>query len=151
SRVLGRRSPRRIPMFRLPSFVLLSLILTALLDAQTTIRASVTTQGSEFNAESKEAVVSPDGRYVAFSVPLSPVVQEIYVRDLLQGTTFMGSSSANGAASNGRCRGPSFSGDGHLMAFESLSSTLVPGDTNGAMDVFVKDLNSGAITRASVG
>ncbi len=39
--------------------------------------------------------------------------------------------------------------DGTKLAFDSEASDLVPGDTNGVSDVFVKDLITGAITRAS--
>src|SRR6185369_16189215 len=45
---------------------------------------------------------------------------------------------------------PVFSPDGSKIAFGSGASNLVAGDTNGQGDVFVKDLSSGTITRASV-
>ena len=36
------------------------------------------------------------------------------------------------------------------MAFSSTATTLVAGDTNGSADVFVKDRQTGAVTRVSV-
>jgi Tol biopolymer transport system component len=42
------------------------------------------------------------------------------------------------------------SGDGRVVAFASYASDLVPGDGNGAVDVFVHDLVSGQTTRVSV-
>jgi Tol biopolymer transport system component len=42
------------------------------------------------------------------------------------------------------------SGGGRFVAFDSSSSTLVPGDTNGHFDVFVRDRLLGTTTRASV-
>ncbi len=46
---------------------------------------------------------------------------------------------------------PVFSPDSLKIAFTSYSHTLVPGDTNVTVDVFVKDLASGAATRVSTG
>jgi Tol biopolymer transport system component len=42
------------------------------------------------------------------------------------------------------------SGDGRFVAFWSLASTLVPGDTNGTSDVFVHDRQAGTNERVSV-
>jgi hypothetical protein len=44
---------------------------------------------------------------------------------------------------------PALSTDGRFAAFASASSTLVPGDTNGATDVFVRDNETGEISRVS--
>jgi Tol biopolymer transport system component/pimeloyl-ACP methyl ester carboxylesterase len=45
---------------------------------------------------------------------------------------------------------PSFSADGRYVAFESFASNLVPGDTNGTLDVFVHERTTGQTTRVSV-
>jgi Tol biopolymer transport system component len=45
---------------------------------------------------------------------------------------------------------PSISADGRCVSFQSDSSDLVPGDTNGASDIFVHDRRTGATTRVSV-
>ena len=42
---------------------------------------------------------------------------------------------------------PSISADGRYVAFMSYASNLVPG-TNGTTDMFVRDLQTGAITFA---
>lgn len=42
------------------------------------------------------------------------------------------------------------SANGRFVAFDSSASNLVPGDTNGYRDVFVKDLATGSIERVSV-
>jgi Tol biopolymer transport system component len=44
----------------------------------------------------------------------------------------------------------SLSADGRLVAFSSAASNLVPGDTNGATDVFVHDRQAGVTERVSV-
>ncbi|AVV47192.1 PD40 domain-containing protein [Streptomyces sp. ID05-04B] len=46
--------------------------------------------------------------------------------------------------------GPSISADGRYVAFASLARDLVPGDTNRADDVFVRDRQTGVVTRVSV-
>ena len=46
---------------------------------------------------------------------------------------------------------PAISGDGRVVAFVSSAPNLVPGDTNGSDDVFVRDLQTGATERVSVG
>jgi Tol biopolymer transport system component len=45
---------------------------------------------------------------------------------------------------------PSISRDGRYVAFQSIASNLVAGDTNGYMDVFVHDRRTGTTIRASV-
>lgn len=57
-------------------------------------------------------------------------------------TDATGAETAVGATGAHR---PSVSADGRLIAFESDSPNLVPGDANGVTDIFVKDRNSGAI------
>jgi len=52
---------------------------------------------------------------------------------------------------NGSSVFASVSYDGRYTAFESNATNLVSGDTNAVMDIFVKELYAGAITRASVG
>ena len=42
------------------------------------------------------------------------------------------------------------SGDGRFVVFFSDATNFVPNDTNGAADVFVKDLQTGVVTRVSV-
>jgi Tol biopolymer transport system component len=44
---------------------------------------------------------------------------------------------------------PSISGDGRFVAFASRSSRLVAGDTNGVVDIFVRDRHKGLTTRVS--
>ena len=45
---------------------------------------------------------------------------------------------------------PVISANGRYVAFASFASNLVPGDTNGTLDVFVADLQTGTIVLASV-
>ena len=45
---------------------------------------------------------------------------------------------------------PSISGDGRFVAFVSVATNLVPGDTNAAKDAFVRDTHAQTTTRISV-
>jgi len=58
--------------------------------------------------------------------------------------------SAGTAPISNSASGPSISADGRYVAFASLARDLVPGDTNRADDVFVRDRQTGAVTRVSV-
>jgi Tol biopolymer transport system component len=54
-----------------------------------------------------------------------------------------------GVQGNGDSAFPDISADGRFVAFESAAGNLVSGDTNGNFDIFVKDRQTGAITRVS--
>jgi len=64
--------------------------------------------------------------------------------------TVRASVSASGMQADGESTGPTLSDDGRLVAFVSFAGNLVTGDSNGVADVFVKDLLTGWVTRASV-
>ncbi|MFE9925476.1 hypothetical protein ACFYQA_29070 [Streptomyces sp. NPDC005774] len=49
--------------------------------------------------------------------------------------------------SDGRSDAPSLSADGRYAVFTSSATNLVPGDTNGASDVFLRDLRTGRTQR----
>lgn len=122
-------------------------------------RVSVGSAG-EGAGPSDDPSISEEGRYVAFAsaapnlvpddAPGPTNVRDVFVRDVALGTTTRVSVNAGGAQGNGDSRNPSISSDGRFVAFESLASNLVAGDTNAAFDVFLKDLQTGAITRVSV-
>ncbi|MFJ9907533.1 hypothetical protein ACIRVK_32385 [Streptomyces sp. NPDC101152] len=59
------------------------------------------------------------------------------------------SVAADGTQGDGDSLAPSVSADGRYVAFESIATDLVPGDTNGRRDVFVKDLRTGRIVRVT--
>jgi len=60
------------------------------------------------------------------------------------------STLPSNAQANGASSAPSISADGRFVAFCSEASNLVPGDTNGASDVFVRDRLTGHTERVSV-
>ncbi|WP_147252111.1 fibronectin type III domain-containing protein [Blastococcus sp. TF02-9] len=113
--------------------------------------------------------ISDDGRYVvlATTAALLPTdtnrLADVYRRDLVAGTWALVSVPSGGAVSAGTAgtqlqtgasvysTSPSVavSADGNLVLFYSPRPDLVPGDTNGAVDVFAKNMTTGAVTRVS--
>jgi Tol biopolymer transport system component len=61
------------------------------------------------------------------------------------------SVAADGGDPNGTSFSPDISGDGTRIAFVSDASNLVAGDTDGAPDVFVRDLTAGTTTLVAAG
>jgi Tol biopolymer transport system component len=122
-----------------------------------TTRISVTNSGRQASGRSDFAAISPNGRYVAFSSDAPNLVagdtnraMDVFLRDRIKGTTQRVNLGGRGKQANGESEQPSISADGRYVAFQSNASNLVPGDTNGLSDVFVRDRKSGRTTRVSV-
>lgn len=130
-----------------------------------TERVSVSSTGREANSESGVATVSADGRYVAFMSSADNLVEnvdenenacfygncfDVFVHDRATGVTELVSVSSAEKQGNGFSGPPTISGDGRYVAFWSGASNLVPGDRNGAGDVFVRDRLTGTTERVSV-
>ena len=124
--------------------------------AQTTRRVSVHSGGGQALGFSRFPSISADGRCVAFGSGAALVpgdtngFADIFVHDRLTGTTERVSVDSGEAQANGQSSQVSISSDGRYVAFSSDASNLVPGDTNGFSDVFVRDRLSGTTTRVSV-
>jgi Tol biopolymer transport system component len=124
-----------------------------------TERASVGFGGVEADSSSGDGLgISADGRFIVFSSDATDLDQndtngttDIFVRDTLAHTTTRVSVDAAGAQVNGTSFKPSISADGRYVAFVSDAPDLVLGDANGVQDVFVKDRQTGIVTRVSVG
>ncbi len=76
-------------------------------------------------------------------------VADIFIKDLTTGAVVRVSTDASGAQTDFSSLNAAFSSDGTKIVFESGATNLVAGDTNGVNDIFVKDLITGAVTRAS--
>jgi len=110
-------------------------------------------------------ILSPDGRFVVFAstannllltsngaaIPLRiPPTVNVYLRDRLYGTNVLVSVNLTGVAGGNADSIPSgVSPDGRFVLFESSASDLVLNDTNGASDIFVRDLATGAMILVS--
>ena len=74
---------------------------------------------------------------------------DIYAYNMSSHTVQFVSSKADGSGVSLGSEDASVSGDGRFVVFTSYSDALVPGDTNGTRDIFVKDLYTGAIALVS--
>jgi hypothetical protein len=134
--------------------------------AGATLRASVSAAGNQSNESAREPVISADGLSVAFETRASNLDpqypnswEKLLVKDLDTGAV----ENVNVAMGGGQpddglmvTPGPpgyggfGISGDGGIVAFGSYATNMVPGDTNGQPDVFVRDRETGATLRVSV-
>jgi Tol biopolymer transport system component len=131
-------------------------------DRQNSTTELVSVSSAGVQADSQQSpdynAISADGRYVAFASMASNLAHgdsngtwDIFVRDRFLGTTERVSVSSSGVQGNDQSSyHHSVSADGRYVAFQSLASNLVPGDTNGSWDVFVRDRQSGTTERVSV-
>ncbi len=110
---------------------------------------------TEANDGSYNAQFSPDGRYILFQSAASNLVgrdenteTDIFLKELATGAitrlSTAGATEADGGSADAR-----FSPDGRFVMFESFASNLVDGDSNGCSDIFLRDQNTGTITRIS--
>ena len=132
--------------------------------AGTSTRVSVGSSGNEGNDTSKFAAISGDGRFVVFKSWATNLVPgdtndeaDYFVRDLLLDTTERVNVDSSGnqawytpSSSFKEPYIPGISDDGRYVVFYSNASNLVPGDTNGALDVFLRDRKLGITERISV-
>jgi len=126
-------------------------------DAVTGAVTCVSTSGAGVQGDSWsfQPSISADGRYVAFTSTASNLVtgdangkNDIFVKDTLTGSTSRVSTGI-GSEPNGDSYYPDISADGRYVAFRSTATNLVAGDSNGADDIFVKDMTTGATVLAS--
>ncbi|WP_255689627.1 hypothetical protein [Actinoplanes sp. DH11] len=125
--------------------------------AGTTERVSVSSGGVQGDGSSFLSAISDNGRYVAFGSVAGNLVpgdtngvQDVFVRDRQAGTTERVSLTAAGAQPNEESAVPAMSDDGNRVAFLSVATDMVPGDTNSFLDVFVRDRQAGTTVRVSV-
>ena len=122
-------------------------------------RASVASDGtpqSEADASSRIADISDDGRVVAFESAAANLVPQDTndTTDVFAFDRFAWKIDDLLAPDTG-APSPQISGNGDWVAFASDAATLVSGDTNGQVDVFVRDRRRGpgqpgAVVRVSL-
>jgi Tol biopolymer transport system component len=125
----------------------------------TNILVSVGTNGGFGNGNSGSAVMTPDGRYVAFVSSANNLtagdsngIPDIYVRDMQLGTTTLASPGARsaGATAGSDSTGPVITPDGRYVAFYSSATNLVAGVAD-IGDIYVRDLVMGTTSWVSSG
>jgi Tol biopolymer transport system component len=102
--------------------------------------------------------VSEGGRFVAFVSGDNNLVAndqnpntDVFVRDVVNGTTSLVTLDMNGGPMNGFASHPVITPNGRYVAFFSDASDLVADDGNEGEDVFVRDMQTGTTARASAG
>jgi len=124
-----------------------------------TVLVSVNLDGSGGgDGDSLPMGISTNGRYALFESSASNLVlgdtnnaADVFVRDLVTGTTVLVSVSTNGGFADSDSYSSVMTPDGRFVAFVSAADNLVPGDTNGIPDVFVRDTVSDLTTIVSAG
>ena len=118
---------------------------------------SVSSDGPTGNKDSRRAAISADSRFVAFQSKATNLVpfdtnrkRDIFVHDRDTGETTRVSVASDGTEGDRDSGSPTINADGRFVAFGSKSTNVVVDDTNGKVDVFVHDRDSGETTRASV-
>jgi Tol biopolymer transport system component len=121
-------------------------------------RISAAADGAGADAWAISPTISPDGRYVGFlsgATNLVPGdvngVPDSFARDRRTGANELISVSSDERQADGLSGQPVFSADGRYAVFLSQATNLVPGDTNGRQDVFLRDRVAGTTERVSVG
>lgn len=121
-----------------------------------TERVSVDSAGQEADGNSEAPALSDDGQYVAFQSAATNLVaadsnecRDIFLRDMLAGTTELVSLATDGTQGNGDSMTASISGDGQLVVFASQADGFSANDINGTWDVFLRNRQTGTTTRVS--
>src|SRR4029077_6413856 len=82
---------------------------------------------------------------------LTGAFYEVYVRNAVTGqTTLVSVSGTTGAPADGNSDNPKFSKDCSRIAFESQAENLAPGNRSHLYNIFVRNLQTGTTTIASV-
>ncbi|MBJ7455272.1 MAG: PD40 domain-containing protein, partial [Thermoleophilia bacterium] len=131
-----------------------------LLTGTTTLVSRATgVAGPAANADSANPAISSDGRFVAFASDAANLSDEddpdpyddVFVRDLLLGTTTLVSRATGpaGAGGNDHSSSPMISKDGRHVVFLSDADNLSGEDIDTFTNVFVRDLVAGTTTLVS--
>tara|TARA_R110002072_G_scaffold88590_1_gene199045 strand:- start:30 stop:1388 length:1359 start_codon:yes stop_codon:yes gene_type:complete len=121
------------------------------------IHASIDSAGNEANDSSVFVSISGNGQYVMYFSAADNLVPgdtnglpDVFVHDLLSGTTSRASVDSTGNQSNGSSVPGAISYDGRYVVFQSAADNLVTNDLNYKKDIFVHDRVIGTTSRASL-
>ncbi|MFI0843310.1 beta strand repeat-containing protein [Mesorhizobium sp. IMUNJ 23232] len=125
-------------------------------NASSLTRISVDSGGTSANNVATGGVMSADGRYVVFQSTATNLVGgdlngffDVFLRDTVTGTTTLLSTATGGTQGNNVSSVAAITDDGRFVFFNSTATNLVGGDTNAALDVFMRDTLTGVTTRVS--
>lgn len=119
-------------------------------------RVSISSNGVEANGDSSITGISHDGNVIVFTSDASNLVEgdtnaarDIFLHDLDTRETKIVSTDVAGDLADGDSDKGRPSRDGRYIAFESLATNLIAGDSNARSDIFLKDMETGLITLLS--
>jgi len=122
----------------------------------TTTRISVDSSGTQANKASYQPRISSDGSNVVFTSDATNLVSsdvndcsDIFLRNLSAGTTQVVSTSSSGTLGNRSSFFPDISQNGQYIVFQSRANNLIGSDANGYIDIFMKNMSTGATTLIS--
>ena len=132
------------------------------LDESVLISKNISGTGSANSFSGRESI-SEDGRYVVFGSPATNLVNfpdgngtwDVFLHDRQTETTSLlstnsaGTSAANGPSGQDQVGGPAIFQGGRYVVFHSFATDLVVSDTNGDLDIFIKDMQTGDISLVS--
>lgn len=125
-------------------------------ETKTTVRASVSTTGTEGELASRTPSISGDGSLVVFVSDATTLVPDdtngrtdVFIHDLVTGETRRVSETVS-AEANGSSDIAAISADGSTVVLVSKANNLVPGDVNGRSDIFAYDVVAGTFELVSV-
>ena len=106
------------------------------------------------NGASQAPTISSNGQFIVFESVARDLIQDdtnnvsdVFLRDLATGTTTLISVSTNDVRpGNLESSAPNITPDGRYVLFASRASNLAAGDTNNAVDLFVRDTVAGTTT-----
>lgn len=117
---------------------------------------STDSSGNASDGWSESPSVSADGRFVAFksfAKNLSPAdtqnFSDVYLKDMQTGSLKLVSSNSNGIVGDYFSSSPMISSNGRYVVFASGAGNLADNDFNSSTDIFVKDIQTGSVSRVS--
>jgi hypothetical protein len=129
------------------------------LTSDTTVRVSVANStNSQANGASSEPAMTPGGNEVSFTSTASNLIgagndnngfADVFLRDRGASTTELISVALPGGSRTGASGSSDLSHDARMVIFET-TAPLDPADTNGVMDVYLRDRSEGRTQRVSV-
>ena len=113
-----------------------------------TVRANLTNSGAELpTGYGGSYKMSANGRFVLFTYRDSPLYVnnkwQLYLRDLKNNSTERVSITATGGIPDNSISFFDISADGRYVVFTTGATNVVSGDTNNALDIFVRDRKLG--------
>lgn len=131
------------------------IFINELFTSETTM-VSLNSLGQQADNDCNAPSVSANSRFVAFesyASNLDPSIEPgfncIYVRDRLDEQTTIASPGDGGIPSDDSSYSPVISADGRYVAFGSYATNLIPNDSNGFPDIFVRDRQDAITKRVS--